>query len=72
MNQEVLLIITQLNDILIEGKNTNGISIKNIDLKNLTRVTSKVDSVIELVETKNITQTNNLIEAAGVCVADRS
>ena len=38
-------------------------------LKN--RTTFKVNRVIELIETKNITQTNNLVNAAGVWVADQ-
>ena len=71
MDEESQLIVAQLSDIIIEGRNTNGISFKNIDIKNLNRFTSKVNSVIELVETKNITQTNNLIKAASVWVADR-
>ena len=37
----------------------------------LNRTTAKVNRVIELIETKNITQTNNLIKAAGVWVADQ-
>ena len=37
----------------------------------LNRTTTKVNSVIELIETNNITQTNNLIKAAGVWVADQ-
>ena len=38
-------------------------------LKN--RTTFKVNRVIELIETKNITQTNHLVNAAGVWVADQ-
>ena len=37
----------------------------------LNRTTAKVDRVIELIEIKNITQTNNLIKAAGVWVVDQ-
>ena len=35
------------------------------------KTTAKVNRVIELIETNNITQTNNLIKAAGVWVADQ-
>ena len=35
------------------------------------KTTAKVNRVIELIETNNITQTNNLIKAAGVLVADQ-
>ena len=37
----------------------------------LNRTTARVNRMIELIETKNITQTNNLIKAAGVWVADQ-
>ena len=35
------------------------------------RTITRVNRVTELIETKNITQTNNLIKAAGVSVADQ-
>ena len=37
----------------------------------LNRTTAKENRVIELIEIKNITQTNNLIKAAGAWVADQ-
>ena len=37
----------------------------------LNRTTAKVNRVIELIKTKNITQTNNFTKAAGVWVADQ-
>ena len=40
-------------------------------MSTLNRTTVKVNRLIELIETKNITQTNNLIKAAGVWVADQ-
>ena len=40
-------------------------------MNTLNRTTAKVNRVIELIETKNITQTNNLIKAAGIWVADQ-
>ena len=40
-------------------------------MNTLNRTTAKVNRVIELIETKYITQTNNLIKAAGVSVADQ-
>ena len=45
--------------------------LKKIDMKTLKQTTAKVNRVIELIETKNITQTNNLIKAVGVWVADQ-
>ena len=44
---------------------------KKVDMNTLNRTTAKVNRVIELIETKNITQTNNLFKAAGVWVADQ-
>ena len=43
---------------------------KKVDMNTLNR-TAKVNRVIELIETKNITQINNLIKAAGFWVADQ-
>ena len=37
----------------------------------LNRTTDRVNKVIEFIETKNITQANNLIKAPGVWVADQ-
>ena len=70
-DEETQLIIAQLNKILAGGRNTDGISFKKFDMNTLNRTTAKVNRVIELIETKNITQTNNLIKAAGVSVADQ-
>ena len=40
-------------------------------MNTLNRTTAKVNRVIELIEIKNITQTNNFIKAAGIWVADQ-
>ena len=70
LDEETQLIIAQLNEILVGGRNTDGISFKKVDMNTLNRTTAKVNRrVIELIETKNITQTNNFIKAAGVWVA---
>ena len=71
LDEETQLIIAQLNKILAGGRNTDGISFKKVDMNTLNRTTAKVNRVIELIETKNITQTNNLIKAAGVWVAEQ-
>ena len=71
LDEETQLIIAQLNKILAGGRNTDGISFKKFDMNTLNRTTAKVNRVIELIETKNITQTNNLIKAAGVWVAEQ-
>ena len=71
LDEETQLIIAQLNKILTGRRNTDGISFKKVDMNTLNRTTAKVNRVIELIETKNITQTNNLFKAAGVWVADQ-
>ena len=71
LDEEAHLIIAQLNKILAGGKNTDGISFKKADMNTVTRTTAKLNRVIELIETMNITQTNNLIKTAGVWVADQ-
>ena len=71
LDEETQLIIAQLNKILTGGRNTDGISFKKVDMNTLNRTTAKVNRLIELIQTKNITQTNNLIKAAGVWVADQ-
>ena len=71
LDEEIQLIIAQLNKIMAGGRNTDGISFKKFDMNTLNRTTAKVNRVIELIETKSITQTNNVIKAAGVWVADQ-
>ena len=71
LDEETQLIIAQLNEILAGRRNTDGISFKKVDMNTLNRTTAKMKRVTELIETTNITQTNNLIEAAGVWVADQ-
>ena len=60
LDEQTQLIIAQLNKILAGGRNTDGISFKKVDMNTLNRTTAKVNRVIELIKTKNITQTNNL------------
>ena len=62
LDEETQIIIAQLNKTLAGDRNTDVISFKKVDMNTLNRTTGK---------TKNITQTNNLIEAAGIWVADQ-
>ena len=66
LDEETQLIITQLNKILAGDRNTDGNSFKKGDMNTLNTANFKVNMVIELIETKNISQTNNLIKAAVV------
>ena len=70
-DEETQLIIAQLNEILTGDRNAGCISFKKVDMNTLKRITARVNRVIELIETKDITQTNNLIKAAGVWVAEQ-
>ena len=56
LDEETQLITAQLNKILAGGRNADGISFKKVDMNTLNRTTAKVNRVIELIETKNITQ----------------
>ena len=71
LDEEKQIIIAQLNKILAGSTDTGDVSFKKVDMNTLNRATAKVNRVIELIETKNITRTNNLIKAAGVWVADQ-
>ena len=71
LDEEAQLIVAQLQQIMIEGRDTSGISFKNVDIKCLNSHTARVNRVIEIIETTYITQTNNLIKAASVLVADQ-
>ena len=55
LDEETQLIIAQLNEILAGGRNTDGISFKKVDMNTLNRTTTKVNRVIELIETKSTT-----------------
>ena len=68
LDEETQLIIAQLNKILNGGGNTDCICFKKVDMNALNRTTAKVNRVIELIETKNITQTKNFIKTAGLWV----
>ena len=70
-DEEAQHIIAELNEILTSDRNADGISFKKVDTKILKRTTAKVNRVIDLIETKNISHTNNPIKAASVWVADQ-
>ena len=63
LDEETQIIIAQLNKILAGGRIIDGIFLKNVHMNTLNRTTAKVNRVIEFIETKSITQTNNLIKA---------
>ena len=64
-------LVDQLRQMMPEGRTAEGIMFKKADRKTLRSKTEKVNGVLQFVKTSNITQTNDLIKAAGVCVAEQ-
>ena len=56
LDEETQLIIAQLNKILAGSQNTDCIFFKKVDMNTLNRTTARVNRLIELIETKNITR----------------
>ena len=66
LDKEPKLVITQLNKILASNRNNDGIYFRKFDMNSLNKTIAKVNKVIELIGTNNITQTNNHIKTADV------
>ena len=71
MNDESKEIVDMLKQIVREGKTSDGILFKKVDRKKLRILTTKVNSAISHIKTNNITQTNNLIKACSVWIAEK-
>ena len=71
MSKEHHAIVEQLKKIMVEGGTGDGIMFKKVDKKVLKVQTDRVNEVIKYLKSKSITDTNNLIRAASVCVAER-
>ena len=67
LNDEHRKIVEQLNEIMLEGKTSDGIMFKKVDKKTLKVQTDRVNDAIKYFKSKNITETNDLIKAASVC-----
>ena len=70
LNEEQREIAEGLRTIIVEGKTTDGIFFKNIDRNRLRSEINKVNQIIQHINTRNITETNALIRAASVWVAE--
>ena len=57
---------------MLEGKTSDGIIFKKIDKKTLKIQTDRVNEAMKYFNSKNITETNDLIKAASVCVAEQT
>ncbi|XP_063591307.1 uncharacterized protein LOC134768408 [Penaeus indicus] len=64
-------IVENLREIHVEKKTAEGISFKKVDKNKLKREMNRVNQVIRHIETKNITETNELIKAATVWVGEQ-
>ena len=56
---------------MLEGKTSDGIMFKKVDKKTLKVQTDRINYVIKYFKSKNITETNDLIKAASVWVAEQ-
>ena len=54
---------------MLEGKTSDGIMFKKVEKKTLNVQADRINDGIKYFKNKNITETNNLIKAASVCVA---
>ena len=70
LNDEHRKIVEQLNEIMLEGKTSDGIMFKKVDKKTLKVQTDRVNDASKYFKSKNITETNDLIRAASVWVAE--
>ena len=71
LNDEHRKIVEQLNEIMLEGKTSDGIMFKKVDKKTLKVQTDRVNDAMKYFKSKNITGTNDLIKAASVWVAEQ-
>ena len=71
LNDEHQKIVERLNEIMLEGKTSDGIMFKKVDKKTLKVQTDRVNDAIKYFKSKSITETNDLIKAASVWVAEQ-
>ena len=71
LNDEHRKIVERLNKIILEGKTSDGIIFKKVDKKTMKVQTDRVNDVIKYFKRKSITETNDLIKAASVWVAEQ-
>ena len=71
LNDEHRKIVERLNEIMLEGKTSDGIMFKKVDKKTLKVQTYRVNEAIKYFKSKNITETNDLIKVASVWVAEQ-
>ena len=72
LNDEHRKIVERLNEIMLEGKTSDGIMFKKVDKKTLKVQTDRINDGIKYFKSKSITETNDLIKAASVWVAEQT
>ena len=71
LNDEHRKIVERLNEIMLEGKTSDGIIFKKLDKKKLKVQTDRVNDTIKYFKSKSITETNDLIKVASLCIAEQ-
>ena len=71
LNDEHLKIPEKLNEIILEGKTSDGIMFKKVDKKTLKVQTDRVNDAIKYFKSKSITEMNDLIKAASAWAAEQ-
>ena len=71
MNEEHRAIVEHLKRTMVEGRTGDDIMFMKVDKKALKVPTDGVNEAMKYLKSKNITETNNLIRAASVWVAEQ-
>ena len=71
LNDEHRKIVERLNEKMLERKTSDGIMFKKVDKKALKVQADRVNEAIKYFKSKNITETNDLIKATSVWVAEQ-
>ena len=71
LNDEHRKIVEELNEIMLEGKTSDGIMFKKVDKNTLKVQTDRVNETIRYFKSKSITERNDLIKAASVWVPEQ-
>ena len=71
ISQKNKQIVDRLKQIILDCKTSDGILLKKVNKRSPRAQTVRVNSVVKFVKTKNITDTNKLINAASAWVAEQ-
>ena len=71
LSEDHQIIVEQLKKIMVEGRTSDGIMFKKVDKKVLKIQTDRVNEMIKYSKSKNTTETNHLIRAVSVWVAEQ-